>query len=86
MISCRIRQLFSSSMRLRIHQRATVAHDFLLHAVAIVGTESIRELLIAHNKPGASSQISSFTEEGILDGWPVYQSRYQGTFDQFTTI
>ncbi|RUS31408.1 hypothetical protein BC938DRAFT_477883 [Jimgerdemannia flammicorona] len=39
------------------------AHDYKLHAVALVGTESIRELLIVHNKPGASSQISPFTEE-----------------------
>ncbi|RUS24083.1 hypothetical protein BC938DRAFT_474152 [Jimgerdemannia flammicorona] len=39
------------------------ANDYSLHAVALVGTESIRELLIVHNKPGASSKISPFTEE-----------------------
>ncbi|RUS35386.1 hypothetical protein BC938DRAFT_471015, partial [Jimgerdemannia flammicorona] len=39
------------------------ANDYSLHAVALVGTESIRELLIPHNKPGSSSQVSPLTSD-----------------------
>ncbi|RUP33698.1 hypothetical protein BC936DRAFT_138552 [Jimgerdemannia flammicorona] len=59
------------------------AHDYKLHAVALVGTESIRELLIVYNKPGASSQISPFTEEATWMAGRFTKAEIKQLFDQF---
>jgi len=56
---------------------------FLLHSIALVGTASIRELLIVHNKPGASSQISPFTEEATWAAGRFTKEEVRKLFDEF---
>ncbi|CAG8486063.1 10461_t:CDS:2 [Paraglomus occultum] len=59
------------------------AHDYSLHGLALVGTESIRELLVAHNKPGASSQISPFSQEATWMAGRFTKAEVEELFGQF---
>ncbi|RUS15640.1 hypothetical protein BC937DRAFT_92194, partial [Endogone sp. FLAS-F59071] len=58
-------------------------NDFLLHSVALVGTESIRELLVPHNKPGASSQISPYSEEAAWITGRFTKAEVEELFNEF---
>ncbi|CAG8461821.1 11604_t:CDS:2 [Ambispora leptoticha] len=57
--------------------------NYCLHSLALVGTSSIREFLIAHNKPGASSQISLFTEEATWTTGRFTKTDVEELFVQF---
>ncbi|KAF9084895.1 hypothetical protein BGX27_003671, partial [Mortierella sp. AM989] len=59
---------------------------FMLHAVALVGTESVREVLCTHNTPGRSSQIFPFTASGAFNAGQFSEAEAKKLFDQFASV
>ncbi|KAF9346288.1 hypothetical protein BGX26_002233 [Mortierella sp. AD094] len=60
-------------------------HNYILHAVALVGTESVKELLAVRITPGKSSQISPFTASAIFNAGRFTKAEVKELYDQFGT-
>ncbi len=59
--------------------------NFCLISIILVGTASIRDFLISHQRPGAMSKISPFSAEACLTCSRFTKAEVEDLFKQFAT-
>lgn len=60
-------------------------HNYCLHSILLVGTASIRDLLISRAKPGATSKISPFSNDNCMTCNRFTKDEVESLFKQYAT-
>jgi hypothetical protein len=60
-------------------------HNYCLHSILLVGTASIRDLLISRAKPGAASKISPFSNDNCITCNRFTKDEVESLFKQYAT-